>query len=69
MKEITEHPVYKQILADSFGGVMYDVANRGKYDTAEIVQLWSDLSPARQEAAGGIMKGVFDFILESGLTA
>ena len=69
MKEITEHPVYKKILADSFGGIMYDVANRGKYDTTEIVQLWSDLSPARQEAAGGIMKGVFNFILESGLTA
>ena len=69
MNEILEHPVYKQILVDSFGGVMYDDANRGKYDTAEIVQLWSDLSPARQEAAGGIMKGVFNFILESGLTA
>ena len=69
MNEILEHPVYKQILVDSFGGVMYDDANRGKYDTAEIVQLWNNLSPARQEAAGGIMKGVFDFILESGLTA
>ena len=64
MKEITEHPVYEQILSDSFGGVMYDVANRGKYDTAEIVQLWNNLSPARQEAADGIMKGVFNFILE-----
>ena len=64
MKEILEHPVYKQILADSFGGVMYNVANRGKYDTTEIVQLWNNLSPAYQEAAGGIMKGVFEFILE-----
>ena len=64
MKEITEHPVYKQILADSFGGIMYDVANRGKYDTAEIVQLWNDLSPAYKNAAGGIIQGVFDFILE-----
>ena len=64
MKEILKHPVYKQILADSFGGVMYNVANRGKYDTTEIVELWNNLSPAYQEAAGGIMKGVFNFILE-----
>ena len=64
MNEILEHPVYKKILVDSFGGVMYDVANRGKYDTAEIVQLWNNLSPAYKNAADGIMKGVFDFILE-----
>ena len=64
MNEILEHPVYKQILADSFGGVMYNVANRGKYDTTEIVQLWNNLSPAYQNAAGGIMQGVFNFILE-----
>ena len=62
IQQIEQSPVYKQILADSFGGIMYDVANRGKYDTAEIVELWERLTPAEQESAGGIMKGAFNFI-------
>ena len=64
MQEITNHPVYKQILEDSFGGVMYDVANRGKYDSEEIQNLWENLSESEKSASGGIMKGVFDFLSE-----
>ena len=62
IKSIEANPVYKQILADSFGGIMYDVANRGKYDTAEIIELWEQLTPAERESVGGIMKGAFNFI-------
>ena len=62
---IQQHPVYKQILADSFGGVIYDIDNRGKYDTAEIVKLWERLTPAERESVGGIMEGAFNFIKES----
>lgn len=62
IKAIEANPVYKQILADSFGGIMYDVANRGKYDTTEIVELWEQLTPAERESVGGIMKGAFNFI-------
>ena len=64
IQQIEQSPVYKQILADSFGGIMYDVANRGKYDTAEIVELWEQLTPAEQDNVGGIMKGAFNFIKE-----
>ena len=64
IQQIEQSPVYKQIMADSFGGIMYDVANRGKYDTAEIVELWEQLTPAERESAGGIMKGAFNFIKE-----
>ena len=63
-QQIEQHPVYKQILADSFGGIMYDVANRGKYDTAEIVELWDQLTPAERDSVNGIMKGAFNFIKE-----
>ena len=63
-QQIEQHPVYKQILADSFGGIIYDVANRGKYDTAEIVELWERLTPAERESVGGIMEGAFNFIKE-----
>ena len=65
IERIQQHPTYKQILADSFGGIMYDVANRGKYDTAEIVELWQSLSEAERDSVGGIMKGAFNFIKES----
>lgn len=64
IKAIEANPVYKQIMADSFGGIMYDVANRGKYDTAEIIKLWEQLTPAERESVGGIMKGAFNFIKE-----
>ena len=64
IQQIEQHPTYKQILADSFGGIMYDVANRGKYDTAEIVKLWQSLSEAERDSVGGIMKGAFNFIKE-----
>ena len=64
IQQIEQHPTYKQILADSFGGIMYDVANRGKYDTAEIVELWQSLSEAERESVDGIMKGAFNFIKE-----
>ena len=59
---IQQHLVYKQIMADSFGGIMYDVANRGKYDTAEIVELWERLTPAERDSVDGIMEGAFNFI-------
>lgn len=65
LEQIQEHPVYKQILADSFGGVMYNVANRGKYQTVNLESLWQALTPAERESAGGITKGVFNFLKEA----
>ena len=64
IQQIEQSPVYKQIMADSFGGIMYDVANRGKYDTAEIVELWEQLTPAERDSVSGIMEGAFNFIKE-----
>lgn len=63
---IKNTPVYKQILADSFGGVMYNVANRGKYKAKVIELLWEELSNAERASAGGIMQGVFNFLNERG---
>lgn len=62
IETITNNEVYKQILKDSFGGVMYNVANRDKYDTTEIVKLWTSLTPGEKDSTGGIMKGAFNFI-------
>ena len=65
MDNILNNEVYKQILNDSFGGIMYDVSNRGKYDTTELLKLWQNIPASEKEAAGGIVNGVFNF-LESG---
>ena len=66
MEAIKNNALYKRILADSFGGVMYNVANYDKYDIQdmnELIQLWHKLTPAEQEGAGGIMKGAMNFLL------
>ena len=62
IERIKSNEVYKQIMADSFGGIMYDVANHDKYDTTELVELWETIEPSDREAAGGIVKGAMDFI-------
>ncbi len=62
LEKIQQLQSYKQILSDSFGGVLYDVDNRGKYDTREILRLWESLKPYEKERAGGIMRGAINFI-------
>ena len=62
---IENNPTLKAILADSFGGIMYNVANRGKYDTAELLAEWEKLSASEREAMGGIINGAMRFITES----
>ncbi len=64
VEQIQNHPVYKQILADSFGGIMYNVANRSKYDTTELLQLWGALTLSERDSVGGITKGAINFITE-----
>jgi len=62
MQHIKEHPVMKEIIKDSFGGVIYNVANRDKYDTKELLEEWEKLTPAEKESADGIVKGAINFI-------
>ena len=64
IEDITNHPVMEAVLADSFGGVMYNVANRGKYDATELLAQWDSLGAAEQEAAGGIIRGAIGFLRE-----
>lgn len=62
---IKNNPTYKLILKDSFGGVMYDVANKGKYDTKELEVLYLIVPPFERDNMDGIMKGVFQFLKEA----
>ena len=61
---IEQSEVYKEVIADAFGGVMYNVANREKYDSLEILALWSSMPKMWQDSAGGIMKGAMNFLTE-----
>ena len=60
--EIKTHPTMVQILADSFGGIMYNVANLEKYNTKQLLELWNNLTPSEQDASGGIISGAINFI-------
>ena len=62
MEKLRTHPVLKQVLADSLGGVLYNVANRDKYDKEELLALWEGLSPAERGSVGGIIKGAINFL-------
>ena len=62
IETIKASPVYKQIMADSFGGIMYDVANGGKYESSAIEALWYGMTPGERESADGIIRGAFNFL-------
>lgn len=63
MKQYIEnHPVYKQVLNDSFGGIMYTAGKHTIYDSADIIIAWDNMSESDQNACGGIMKGAMGFL-------
>jgi hypothetical protein len=63
--KIKENETYKEILKDSFGGIMYNLDNRDKYETTELLKLWSEVPEHEKEASGGITKGVFEFLRDN----
>lgn len=62
IEKIQQNEVYQQILKDSYGGILYNVANRDKYDVAELIKIWDSMTPSEQGASGGIMKGAMNFV-------
>lgn len=64
LQTILNDPVYQQVVRESFGGVMYNVANRSKYDAEEIIKTWDSMTPAEKESAGGVTKGALNFLKE-----
>jgi len=62
LESIEKHPTMVQIHADSFGGVMYNVANRDKYDTADLLAKWDALDASEKESFNGLVKGAINFI-------
>ena len=62
IQSIKNHPVMIQVLKDAYGGIMYNVANRDKYDTAELLAIWDGLDASEQEGAGGLITGAINFL-------
>jgi len=49
-EKIESNETYQQVLKDSFGGVLYNVANENKYNTAELQEIVSTYSKAELSA-------------------
>ena len=62
IQTIKSNPVMIQVLKDAYGGIMYNVANRHKYDTAELLAVWDSLDACEQENADGLVKGAINFL-------
>jgi len=63
VQELKDNAEFKKVLADSFGGVMYNLANVDKYNTEEIFAIWDRIPKAAQGGAGGIVEGAINFLL------
>jgi len=61
-EKLKANPIMKVILADSFGGVMYNVANRDKYNSIELLKIWERLTESEQSSCDGIVTGAINFI-------
>lgn len=64
LEDLQSHPIYKKILDESMGGVMYNEADKGKYDVSELLEIWNSLDAGQRESAGGITKGLIGFITD-----
>jgi len=65
VKEIKEMETYKLILKESLGGIMYNVANKNKYNN-DIVLRFKELEKINNDiwnSTDGIFRGVHDFIM------
>lgn len=64
LQTILNDPVYQQVVRESYGGVMYNVANRGLYEADEIISIWDSMTAFEKESADGITKGALSFLKE-----
>ena len=63
VQELKDNAEFKKVLADSFGGVMYNMANIDKYNTEEILALWNRIPKATQGGVDGIVEGAINFLM------
>jgi len=64
IEELKDNETLKEILKDSFGGIMYNAKNRNKYDTKKLLETWDLIDEVDKEGIGGIINGAIEFITE-----
>ena len=62
-EQIKSNPVYKQVIKEACGGVMYNIANRGKYNDKEIIAIWESMTQSEKDGSDGNLKGAMSFLL------
>lgn len=62
MDKIKNSEVLKEVLADSFGGVLYNLENRDKYNTDELLKDWNELTESQQASFDGCVNGAINFL-------
>jgi hypothetical protein len=62
IETILNNETYKQVLKDSFGGIMYQEGTQKNYNSSEVLKLWESLPGSYKESTGGITRGVFGFL-------
>jgi hypothetical protein len=65
VNQIKDMNTYKQIIKDSFGGVMYSTENKNKYDK-DIILKFKELEKINLDIwniTDGIFRGVWSFIM------
>ena len=60
---LTEPPTFKKVLKESWGGRIYNLANKGKYESDEILKIWTSLTDSEKDSFDGIESGAIRFIL------
>jgi len=64
IQKLKDNETLKAILRDSMGGIMYNVANKNKYDSVELLKVYNSLNQEEKETLGGIIEGAIKFITE-----
>ena len=63
IEQIKSDEVYKQVLKDSHGGIMYNVAN--KYNAKHLLDLWDKVK--NKDSQDGIIKGAMNFLKDNSI--
>jgi hypothetical protein len=61
LQDILNDETYKQVLRDSYGGVMY-MTSPGDYESSDLIEIWLGLPNVEKERANGITNGVINFL-------
>jgi FixJ family two-component response regulator len=63
VERLKNNKVLKEIIKDSFGGVMYVQKDKSKYDTKELISIYNLLTSDEKDLLDGVTTGAINYIL------